>query len=247
MKKSTIAAFVGMTLVGTGVVLAQDKKHDPAAPKQPAAPAKPEAPAQPAMPSPSPDEIQKMMAEMTAPAEEHKHLWKLEGTWDQALTWNEGGQDMKATSSAKFTKVFNGMFMQQEVNGKMFGMPFHGMELMGYSKATKKYQSVWIDSMGTGMMITEGTPDSTGKVITFTGTMDDPMMGGTAKVKTVVTWTDDNTFTYEMFGTMGDQEQKMMSIVYTRSKDAKPSGEGMQKMTPAMPAKPATPAKPEKK
>lgn len=240
MKKITIAAFLGMSLIGTGVVLAQDKKADPAAPKQPAAPAKPGD-----MKQPSPEEIQKMMADMTAPAEEHKHLWKLEGTWDQALTWTEGGQEMKETSSAKFTKVFNGMFMQQEVNGKMMGMPFHGLELMGYSKATKKYQSVWIDSMGTGMMITEGTPDSTGKVITFNGTMDDPMMGGQTKVKTVVTWADDNKFTFDMYGTMGDQEQKMMSIVYTRSKDAKPAGEGGAK--PAAPAAPAKPAGHDKK
>lgn len=243
MKKSVIAAFVGLSLMGTGVVLAQDKKHDPAPPKQPAAPAKPEAPAKPAMPGP--EEMQKMMADMSTPAEEHKRLWKLEGAWNLALTWSEGGQEMKETSTSRFSKVFGGLFMQQEVNGKMMGMPFHGMELMGYSKATRKYQTVWIDSMGTGMMISEGTADSTGKVITFAGTMDDPMMGGQAKVKTVVAWSDDDNFTFDMYGTMGDTEQKMMSIVYTRAGDAKPAGEGAAK--PAAPAAPGKPAGHDKK
>ena len=230
MKLSTIVGILVLSMMAGGATLAQPKQD----------PAQPAAPAQPAggMQTPSPEEMQKMMAEMTAPAEEHKRLWKLEGPWNLALTWSEGGKEMKETSTSRFSKVFNGLFMQQEVNGKMMGVPFHGLELMGYSKATKKYQTVWIDSMGTGMMISEGTADSTGKVITFTGTMDDPMVGGRCDVRTVVTHIDDNKFTFDMYGTMGDKEEKMMSIVYTRATESKPAGEGMHKMAPAKPATP---------
>jgi hypothetical protein len=53
----------------------------------------------------------------------------------------------------------------------MMGMPFEGMGCMGYDNVAKKHVSAWIDSMGTGIMYSEGTCDGSCNTITFNGEM----------------------------------------------------------------------------
>ena len=61
-------------------------------------------------------------------------------------------------------------------DGKMKDMQFKGMGIEGYDNVKKKFVGSWIDNMGTGIMMSEGTYDPATK--TFTYTTDEEMMPG---------------------------------------------------------------------
>ena len=71
----------------------------------------------------------------------------------------------------------------------------------------KKYTSVWLDSMGTGIMKTEGQYDKENKTLTETGTVATPM--GPMQFKMVNQCQGDNQFTLTMYMVQPDgSEQK---------------------------------------
>ncbi len=45
-------------------------------------------------------------------------------------------------------------------DGKMMEMPFHGIGTEGYDNVRKKFMASWIDNMGTGILLMEGTYDA---------------------------------------------------------------------------------------
>lgn len=201
-------------------VLPQEHAVDKATLKQDAKiHAKPEAPAA--------GDMDKMMQEMMSLAKEHEYLKQYVGSWTADVTMYEGGQESKSTATATFTELFGGRFVQSEFKSDMMGMPFMGHQIVGYNKSDKKFESLWVDSMSTGFYLATGTADSTGKVITSSGMMDDPMAGGKTKMREVTTFDGKGTMTFEMFATHDGNEAKMMKIVYTKATGAtKPTAEG---------------------
>jgi hypothetical protein len=68
-------------------------------------------------------------------------------------------------------------------------------------------------------MVTTGTFDKAGKVITSWGTMDDPAMKKTTKVKTAVTVVDADHHSYESwYGGPAGKMIKSLEIHFTRKK-----------------------------
>ena len=74
----------------------------------------------------------------------------------------------------------------------------------------------WMDTMGTGIFIMEGTASADGKTITLKGSHPEPG-GGQMHHRAVWKLVDSNTQTFEMYGNHGHgKEAKMMEITYTR-------------------------------
>jgi hypothetical protein len=88
---------------------------------------------------------------------------------------------------------------------------------MGYDNHAKKYVSVWLDSMNTGIFFFEGFASADGKVITQECTYDDPVRGPSVW-RTVTRFKDDNTVEFEMFLTPkgGGASEKMMEMTMIR-------------------------------
>jgi hypothetical protein len=99
----------------------------------------------------------------------------------------------------------------------MTDMNFKGMSMDAYDNAKKKFVSGWVDNMGTGIMITEGTYDPATKSITYTGEFE-MAPGMKSKVREVVKLTDKAHMSMEYFEDRGTGEAKTMEINYTRSK-----------------------------
>jgi hypothetical protein len=183
--------------------------------------------------------MQAMMKDMLALAPEHEYLKQFLGTWTTDVTWWENGAENKSKGTATFTEVYGGRYIHSDYHGEMMGMPFQGSMLMGFNKVQKKFESVWVDSWSTGLSTSSGTADSTGKVFTMAGVMDDPMTNQKMHTKEVTTFSG-NTMTFEMSKVEGDKTEKMMTIVYTKT-DAKPAAEGhgaalgTRRATPAAP------------
>jgi hypothetical protein len=107
--------------------------------------------------------------------------------------------------------------MQEEVSASMMGGPFNGRGMQGYDNVTGKHWSTWNDSMSTGLFVTEGTCDATGKTCTFTGSTTDPVKKTPVKMRMTTKWPSATTEIFEMYGPGPDgKEMKMMEITYTR-------------------------------
>jgi hypothetical protein len=181
-----------------------------------AAPPDKKAPAKPAM-----DEKAMMEVYMKAatPGPEHQEMAKMAGNWKLDVTsWMApGAPPEKSAATAQFESLLGGRFLQQKVHGEMGGQPFDGMGLEGFDNVSKERFGIWIDSMGTGSMMTSGKCAAGAKTCTFTGSMNDPMTGKPSKVREVITRAGDDKFTFDMYGPdPGGKEYHIMQILYTR-------------------------------
>jgi hypothetical protein len=185
----------------TGMALAQDKEKKKAGQEDPAA----------------------MMAayeKAAEPAEAHKLLQKQVGKWNLSLkSWPApGAPPMESTGTAETKSLLGDRYVQTEVSSNMMGKAFSGIGTTGYDKAKKKYVGTWIDSMSTGMMLSEGTADASGKVMTTQAVATDPLTGKPTKMRIVSKWESDDKIVEEFFEKKGGKDVKTMEITYTRAK-----------------------------
>jgi len=116
--------------------------------------------------------------------------------------------------------IMGGRFLQQTVKGKAMGRPFEGMGLLGYDNLKKKFQSIWLDNMGTGMAQGTGNYDSVAQTLHETGefscpTAKDKMMTYRAEWKMM----DKNHQTYTMWTKDADGKEFIsMEMDYKRVK-----------------------------
>jgi hypothetical protein len=152
------------------------------------------------------------------PGEPHKKLAKLEGSWiTRTRSWMEPGKPpMESSGACEQKPILDGHYLQQVYSGDMMGMPFTGISIMGFNNHTKKYESIWIDSMSTAVYLFVGTASADGKTITQECSYDDPARGP-AVWRSVTRFKDDDTQEFEMFlKPKGGKEEKMMEMTITR-------------------------------
>ncbi len=172
-----------------------------------------EAPMDPAM-------MEKMKVLM-APGEAHEALKAFEGSWTYAgtfwMTPDAPGQAM--TGTTKNEMIFGGRFLKQEIEGPWMGETFQGLGYTGYDNIKKTYQTVWIDSMATGMMTSSGDYNADTRTLSQSGTNSCPLTGETDR-KGRSEWSvmdaDHNIYTSYAYGPDG-KEFKSMEITYTRA------------------------------
>jgi len=169
----------------------------------------------------SPAEQQKKWMEYATPGEVHKMLAKDNGVWTSEITsWMAPDSPaVKSMGTAVNTMILGGRYQQSVHKSTFFGQPFEGISTLGYDNAKKTLISSWVDNMGTGMMIMEGTWDDKTKSVTSKGKMVDPTTGKDVEVREVWKWIDDNNQLMEMYCTAhGKKEYKNMEIRLTRKK-----------------------------
>ena len=165
--KKTIAMFA--VLASLGLWSAYSSAGDDKTPKKSAGDA-----AQTAM--------MEAMRKLAEPGEHHEHLKPLAGTWKTTTKWWMGpGEPEISQGMSKNTWILGGRFLQTEFKGSSEEHPFAGLGLLGYDNTKKQHISMWCDTMGTGLSVSYGTCDDSGKVFTYVATYDDPM---TAQPKT---------------------------------------------------------------
>jgi hypothetical protein len=179
---------------------------------------------------PSEAEMMKMMMDLAKLNENHKLLASMDGTWDYVVTmWMDGDTTKKpqeSKGSATRKSIMGGRFVSMEVkgkmqmpgaDGKMKDMEFNGMAIDAYDNAKQKFVSSWVDNMGTGIMMTEGTYDAATKTFTYTGAFQmTPTMS--QKIREVLKLTDKDHMMFEWYEDRGGKEAKTMQIDYTKKK-----------------------------
>jgi hypothetical protein len=159
------------------------------------------------------------MIKAGTPGPEHQRLAALAGSWTGTVKmWMEPGKPpLEEACSAERKLIMGGRFLHEEVKSRFMGQPFTGLGLTGYDNLKKKYTSIWVDNMGTGISTAEGTADSGGKVLTFIREEIDPVSGKKFKNKDVIRIVGDDKNSMEAFRLDADgKETKMMEINLTR-------------------------------
>lgn len=224
--KLIVAACCSSLLLTSGV-LAQDKPKMPdmkemeKKAKDALQPKKEEA-----QPAGMPDAaaMEAMMKAM-APGEMHAVLAKQAGTWDCTMKmFMPGMPETPEKGTMTIEMIMGGRYQHFMYKGSFMGQPFEGAGTAGYNNVTKKFESTWLDSMGTGTMFSTGELDKDGKLVMRTE-FADPMTGKMTKQREVTTHKSDNEALMEFYHTGQDgKENKVMEIAMKRSGPA-PAGD----------------------
>jgi hypothetical protein len=229
MKTFTTLFVIACFAVCLPRTFAQETSSSPSVATSPVA-----APAASSSAAAQPD-MNEMMKQMTALSklnENHKILADTAGTWNYTVKmWGPDPsakpEESKGTATRKM--IMDGRYLVGDYvghmqmhgpDGKMRDMAFKGMGLEGYDNVKKKFVATWMDSMGTGIMMMEGTYDPTTKAMTNTG-VEEPLPGMKTTIRAVTTFPDKDHMTLEWFENWGGQEKKAMEINYTRAGTAK--------------------------
>jgi hypothetical protein len=147
------------------------------------------------------------------PGPEFDVFKRMEGDWNATIKM-PGGPESKGT--ARYHFELGGLWLASDFKGDFGGMPFLGRGMDTYDANKKKYVGVWLDSMSTHPLVTEGTYDADKKTMTAYG--EGPGMDGKmTKMKMVTVEKDPDTAVFTMYTVGKDgQETEMMSITYNR-------------------------------
>ena len=143
------------------------------------------------------------------------------GTWDCEIKMFADPSAPPSVSKGTETNFMVGEYwLVSHFKGTLMGMEFQGSSQMGYDPATKKYVGTWVDSMSPHPMKMEGTYDAATRTFTSYGSGKSPD-GSEMKSKMVVTYGEDDTRHFTMYGMMDGAEIKMMEMKYTRAAGGK--------------------------
>src|SRR4029077_2317895 len=178
---------------------------------------------------PNQADMMKQMMDLSKLNENHKLLASLDGSWNYTIKFwmnpdpNAKPQESKGTAVRK--SIMEGRYSVMDVTGKM-EMPgpdgkkkettFKGHGIEGYDNVKKKFVGTWVDSMGTGIMFSEGTYDPATKTFTYTSEYEG-IPGMKQQIREVLKIADNNHMTFEWYENQGGQEKKTMEINYTRA------------------------------
>ena len=169
----------------------------------------------------------KMLA-VAQPGGHDKLLAELVGTWDYtAQMWRAPGvPPMETKGSAVREAVLGGRYFithatgpmeMPGADGKMKSFEFKGMSVDGYDNVKQKFVSTWIDNMGTGIMISEGTYDPASKTFTYHGTME-MVPGMKSEMRETIKVVDADHHTFSFYEMRDGKEALTMQLSYTRRK-----------------------------
>ena len=145
------------------------------------------------------------------PGPEHAFLKEAEGVWD--ATAKSKDKESKGTLSCKM--ALNGLWLLEHYKGEAAGVAFEGRGATSYDPAKKKFVNVWIDSMVTSPMVSEGAYDKEKKTMTLKGNM--PMPEGKSMKSTItIVYKDADTKVLSIKGSMDGKEFGMVEITYKR-------------------------------
>jgi hypothetical protein len=231
MNTSRILAPIVAATVMASVAFAQSPSSSPNAASIPSDSPKPAAAAPSGQPSAADmEKMMQQMMELSKLNENHKLLGDLAGTWSYTVKmWmnpdpSAKPEEYKGTAVRK--PMMDGRFYVLDVSGKMEmpgpdgkkkEMTFKGQGFEGYDNVKKKFIGTWVDNMGTGIMMAEGTYDPATKTFTYTGEVE-AIPGMKQKIREVVKVTDKDHHLLEWYEDRGGKEAKTMEIAYTRAK-----------------------------
>lgn len=169
-------------------------------------------------------EVRRKWKAYATPGKSHAYLMGLTGKWNAEIKmWMKPGDEaIEQKQVMKAEMILGDRYYMYSIKGIIFmGRQFEGLNITGFDNKYKKFITVWMDNMGTGIYITRGHLDETGKIRTEIGRWDDIATGEKVKVKTVTTTLSLRRFKFEMFmsGASYGDNFRTMEIIYSRIRE----------------------------
>jgi hypothetical protein len=158
---------------------------------------------------------------LAEPGPQHKLLEPLVGTWTyKAKLWMDPSKPpTESTGTCERKWILGNRYLEEHIKGDEKDRPFAGRGLIGYDNGQKKYVTAWVDNMGSGIMTSTGTADSTGKVFTYHSESFDPVMKKMVKGRDVLTIESADRHRMEAYRVLPDgKEMKVLELTVTRAK-----------------------------
>ncbi len=202
MKHTTLLAVACAFAVGTAFADIKEKASHEADPKMEA--------------------MMKAWKEYATPGAPHAVLAGMAGSWKYTSKWWETPTSpaQESSGTSKMKMVLGGRFLQNETKGKAMGMPFDGLGLTGYDNLKGKYDTVWLDSMGTGVMHGTGSFDAATNTLKDSGEYSCPMSKNKTRAYRAE-WkiVDKKNTIYTMWGPDEDGDEfKQMEMTFKRTR-----------------------------
>ena len=163
--------------------------------------------------------MQEAWMKAATPGMHHEHLQAMIGSWEYTskMWMDPAAPPTESMGTCERKMILGGRYLYEEFKGDAMGMPFEGIGITGYDNIEEQYKSIWIDNMGTTIMVGNGKCADEGKILKMEMEYTDPMSGKLTKAWTVSTMTDPNKHLFEYHGMSPDgKKYKMMEIMYTR-------------------------------
>jgi hypothetical protein len=224
MKRRLTLALVGAAALTASIALAQTSRDDQQKPKTPAGQKDTGINAPQDLPPGMTEEQMQACMEAATPGEMHEFLTDAVGVWhgETKMWMAPDSEPMVSECTSTIGPMMDGRFTKCEIAGEMEGMgAFNGFGLYGFDNVSQKFQSTWVDNMGTGMMVGAGELSSDGKTLTWEYTYNCPIRKKPTTMREVERRTGPNTTVLEMYGPHLEtgKEYKMMEIAFTRKSD----------------------------
>jgi hypothetical protein len=168
-----------------------------------------------------PEAIMQKWIEFMTPGSAHTQLDQRVGNWKVKLeTWTAPDtQPTVSDATAKMEWAMGRRYIVETIKGNYSNLPFEGMGFTGYDNLKKKFVTVWIDNMGTGMMTGSGSYDDAAKTYVFTVLAPDVVTGDYKPGRLVQRMASANELVIEMFDTTPEgKEFVALKAVYARVK-----------------------------
>jgi hypothetical protein len=150
---------------------------------------------------------------------EHARLTAMSGTWDVEMTFwfQPGGPGVASKATSTIRPLFDGLFIEEKIEGTLNGTPFTTLSWTGFNTSTHQYEATRIASTNTIRIAETGSYDE--KTKQFELKAEYPFAGDTWHQRTVIQpLSADNMIvaSYLSFGKV--PEWKGVEIKYTRKK-----------------------------
>jgi hypothetical protein len=148
----------------------------------------------------------------------HRHLERFVGIWTGRITiWTDADSEpifYESTAEARW--ILGRRYLEWTHSGLLDGVPFRGLGIDGFNTVTGRYESVWIDNLGTLILYYVGSCSDGGRVRSLETTFTEPAVGRAVTQRVVYTWVNDDLFSYESFVKQGNSEHRTMLVEYQR-------------------------------
>jgi Protein of unknown function (DUF1579) len=148
---------------------------------------------------------------------EHARLTAMCGTWDVEMTlWpRPGGRSLTLHAVSTIRPLFDGLFVEETIEGTMNGIPFTTLAWTGYNAGTHQYEATRISSTNPVRIAETGGYDE--RAAQFELKADYAMVGDTWHQRTVIHPSSAHAMTASSFLASGTvPEWKAVEITYTR-------------------------------
>ncbi|MDY7107059.1 MAG: DUF1579 family protein [Planctomycetota bacterium] len=175
----------------------------------------------PDMPPDLSPEMMKAM-KMGAPGEHHEYLNTLVGAWDGTFRIRMEPDAEPMISKGTITRewVLDGRFIREVVESNTDWGPFRAISYLGYNNVDGQYESVWMESVSTGIYYSTGSYNPDTQIMRTRATYRNPVTGKVEYSRYISDLSDPDRHVFEgyMTGQDGKEYKSFHGVMERRTK-----------------------------